>query len=539
MILLKSFFFATIEELEKFKDTHKITSFLKIINDKTTIMPISKFKIDEENLPVFITKQPIFRGHDIKTKGFLAIPTIDDNKLAVFVQKDKLFTLPFWKCRQYNNLLNDDMKLDGMSLKEIFNHQLLYHYYQNTLQYTNSYPFQVDLFKYIDEYKFYLNENRLYNFNYDNVKDYLTTSYPINTSDISNYSKFIRMGEIKSIDTEIPVPISEKYQRQNADAEKKKELKKPKDLKDYDSDTQDDMMFFGFEDDSEDDENQSNNNNFTTTKYTNVNEYLKLGFTEDLNKISNKEFNITDLIEENFDEDMGLLEDDSDLFTYQPPVPNLTKEKLMIVNYNFTSSDVFVEKPYSRRTYRENIHTFSRQNYMLTRLRHTPNLPVLYTMCKHIKAEKYETTNIFNYIHTLGYLITKHKKAMETRDMEYKNIIYTYIYKFMTNVYINPTKNENLLYILEGGKISFRVIIKVSKEDKNTNDAISKSKNLLFKTIHDQYISYELSVNDLKIFQRYREENNLEILQLLVKDSKKTLDSVSDNLNTINYLLDY
>jgi len=164
----------------------------------------------------------------------------------------------------------------------------------------------------------------------------------------------------------------------------------------------------------------------------------------------------------NIEMETGLYEEDEDIIVYNSPFVSLNKEQLSHLNLNFSASDIFVERPYSRKYRQENLHTFSKQNYMINRLKHSPTLPQMYCMAKYLKVQRYKIVNIFDYIHTIGYLISKFKDYKNSKDNVQINLLYTYIYKFFTNVYITTTPVDNMYYIIKNNQIYFRFIQKLS-----------------------------------------------------------------------------
>jgi len=50
--------------------------------------------------------------------------------MSVFLGKSKLFTLPFWKCKQYDNMLyNGKITINNLYLKDLLNHRIIEKYF--------------------------------------------------------------------------------------------------------------------------------------------------------------------------------------------------------------------------------------------------------------------------------------------------------------------------------------------------------------------------------------------------------------------------
>jgi len=142
----------------------------------------------------------------------------------------------------------------------------------------------------------------------------------------------------------------------------------------------------------------------------------------------------------------------------------------MQLNFNFTASDIFVEKPYHRKYKQDSIHIFSKQNFMLNRLKHTPIFSLQYTLAKYIRNQKYKIVNIFEYIYTMGFLIKKYKDLKRNKEnFDLKNILYTYIYKFFTNTYISITPEDKMYYYLDNGEIYFKYIQEIEMKKHSNN----------------------------------------------------------------------
>jgi len=139
-------------------------------------------------------------------------------------------------------------------------------------------------------------------------------------------------------------------------------------------------------------------------KIPDIENYLKYDFQSKFDNIKIDDFDEYNFSEENID--VGLLEETDDIIVYKPP-QNINDNLLMQLNFNFTASDIFVEKPYHRKYKQDSIHIFSKQNFMLNRLKHTPKLTLQYTLAKYIRNQKYKIVNIFEYIYTMGFLIKK------------------------------------------------------------------------------------------------------------------------------------
>jgi len=246
----------------------------------------------------------------------------------------------------------------------------------------------------------------------------------------------------------------------------------------------------------------------------NLDSFLRTDFTNNFNNLN--ESILLDLPEiDDNEQDFGLMEDNEDIVEYNSPVTNLSKEQLLQLTLNFSAKDIFVEKPYNRRFIKNNIHTFSKQNFMINRLNHMLPMSILYTISKYIKEDKYFTLNIFDYIHTLGYIIKKFNDIYVTKNKILMNSLLVCIYKFLTNTYIMASPDNKMFYTLTDGDINFSYLYPTVNESDVIIDKLINSKNYINKIKLDDYIYIEIQVTLSFIIKQYIKGNTLTILQIL------------------------
>merc|ERR1712169_145344 len=72
----------------------------------------------EKRLPYFMTKDHLYFKQSRPNPIMKAFPEINEKNLTVRLGKYKLFTLPFWKCQQYDNVeILEEFNLDGLNIK--------------------------------------------------------------------------------------------------------------------------------------------------------------------------------------------------------------------------------------------------------------------------------------------------------------------------------------------------------------------------------------------------------------------------------------
>jgi len=102
---------------------------LKKNANQNTIVKIKNLKQSDFVLPIFLTKEPLRRGGDISLNTGNVHPYIKEKMLSVFLGKSKLYTLPYWKCNQYDNMFSTmDIKFDNIQLNDLLKSRRLERY---------------------------------------------------------------------------------------------------------------------------------------------------------------------------------------------------------------------------------------------------------------------------------------------------------------------------------------------------------------------------------------------------------------------------
>ena len=87
----------------------------------------------QDTTPIFYTKEKIQRRNIKKGKfNFKPVKNVNHEKLSIYIGKNKLFTLPFWNCNQYDVVdIKDNIRLDNISMNDWINkalfHKVLHH----------------------------------------------------------------------------------------------------------------------------------------------------------------------------------------------------------------------------------------------------------------------------------------------------------------------------------------------------------------------------------------------------------------------------
>jgi len=189
--------------------------------------------------------------------------------------------------------------------------------------------------------------------------------------------------------------------------------------------------------------NNENNNNNVLKNITNELELEKFSInklSEDQIKLNNVIMGLkiddTDFfgdIKEDENENIGILEEDIGYYEEKPFNLETEERLLNVVNkVNFSIGDIFVEKP-KRFKNKQNINTYSKQNYLINKLRHQLPLKEYLILTKYCNLSSYKVLKVTDYIETYSYIMNKYIK---TKNDQYNECLYTLIYYYYCNCYI-------------------------------------------------------------------------------------------------------
>jgi len=145
---------------------------LKKNANQNTIVKIKNLKQSDFVLPIFLTKEPLRRGGDISLNTGNVHPYIKEKMLSVFLGKSKLYTLPYWKCNQYDNMFSTmDIKFDNIQLNDLLKSRRLERYLKEKCNVST------DKFDFIelnekDDYYYYIEQikkHKIYDINWSTI----------------------------------------------------------------------------------------------------------------------------------------------------------------------------------------------------------------------------------------------------------------------------------------------------------------------------------------------------------------------------------
>jgi len=104
---------------KKFFEEKKIICVIKKYQDFNKIIKIKDVKEEDVLLPIFLTLETLTRGGDITLDILNARPLCKEKLMSVYLGKSKIYTLPYWKCIQYDNMvIKVDRTIDDIPLSE-------------------------------------------------------------------------------------------------------------------------------------------------------------------------------------------------------------------------------------------------------------------------------------------------------------------------------------------------------------------------------------------------------------------------------------
>jgi len=121
-----------LKDFENLKKKYKLTHVVRKYEDYNQIIKINDIKESDNIYPIFLTTEVLRRGGDKHMDMYEARPNCDEKLLSVYLGKSKIYTLPFWKCNQHDNMIyNGDLQLDDIPLNIYLTNRRLERYIKN------------------------------------------------------------------------------------------------------------------------------------------------------------------------------------------------------------------------------------------------------------------------------------------------------------------------------------------------------------------------------------------------------------------------
>jgi len=143
--------------LDKLIQQYKLTHVIIHYEYDFKVIKFKDVKEDDLLVPIFITNDSISRGGDIPFHGEPVRPTVDEETLSVYIGNSKLFSLPYWRCKQSNNMTAiQNYKIKNIPFGDYLRNSHLERYLNSRLSKHRDYEKVDNMLE--NEYYYYLDE---------------------------------------------------------------------------------------------------------------------------------------------------------------------------------------------------------------------------------------------------------------------------------------------------------------------------------------------------------------------------------------------
>jgi len=469
-------------------EKQKLTHIIKVYPQLNKFVKIKDVKSDDILLPIFLTQEKLYRGGDKVLKHTYVRPWLNEDLMSVFLGKYKLFTFPFWKCHQFDNIhCKNKITLDGVSFDFISRNRRIENFINRKLSPVSDRCVEIN--KYINIKTYVLTEikkHKIYDIDFSNLipnpnKDILEvfkcepllrktyeyknmnpeTAYVKNIPeiDINKVFNIVKKSDIsfENLEEDIKPTNIEDYLKSNA----KKHINVitndinlssliEDDDDDFFNDQIDDYFEKSFKNTKE---NQDSINiiNFNKMEETLANSSQQYDYVGDF-LIEDDTFNL--------DEDMMDLIDEID----QPR--HMSEKELSFGVPSISFEDIFILKPERQKplTKKEGI------GYMLTRLRNLESLFILQLLYKYDMTTKNRTMNLSSFILELRQL----NNLLNKCDRSDYEVIYLLLYILLCKTFLKPNNEINEKQFFVNDREIFCVKNILKKDDNVTRKQIEQ-----------------------------------------------------------------
>jgi hypothetical protein len=461
----------TYEQLLKLKPLLQKMKINYIVKKYEQINQIIKIQDANENsvyLPIFLTKEIMYRGGDRSLNLAKARPNCVEGNMSVYLGKSKLYTLPFWKCTQYDNTyLEKDVFVDYVSLNSLFIGRRLEKFVKGKLNKHND-ILDIQTDKDWGEFNFVMEQIKKHKI-YD--IDYTKLLNPIENNLLREAlfctPELDKTYEVNFLKTENIFIINKNIDYDSVfslNNNKDKEMQSIPDLEPVYNVETDDFFDLNIE-----------------NKNENIEDVLMIAAQ---NMVFDETF--TDMIIE--ESDLGkygnaILEGQDYDFgeDYFGKGQYLTEEMLTIKGVEVKLSDIFVNKPEKKIKNKK-----EGAGYILTQLKNEESIYIQNSFFKKSVEKTNSYLSLGNYIYNLKYIINIINKKLQNNDMVLNSAL-IFLYKILCKTFILTKVNDldNKTF-----KIIDRTITTCLKIENNYNNdkiRILIEKNLIL----DQYIALD------------------------------------------------
>jgi hypothetical protein len=489
------------EKFLTFCKSEKITT-IYCYDDQLNLIPQNYKEYDENKnyLPIMKTNMKYNRGTDQKIKISEYIPQIKRNFLTVFVGKEKIYTLPYWRCRQHNNISfkeNTSMKKynDIIPIKKMLAHNNLYSYIVGRKITRIIDDISLETENIISQTTNIIMNNRIYDFYNDEILEYILINCATDVKIILKrflcsspyeYTKYPTIERTHSLTEIKQKPVIEKQTI-----------------------------------------NKNNNDNVTLTAET-LGDYLNFedevdnfDFLMDIDAMQEEEFQEFDINEEDL-ANIGVMEDENDYPTLTDKIRLSTLDELTA---GIDISSMFVEYPHKMPK------TKPKRTFLVNALVNKPDFIFLYDELMLIDERKKTNMNVCKFLMTLKQYAEDYNKC-ETNTK--RTIMCHLFYNLLCDTYITTFEASTFQYSMIGSNLkcyierSYTGLSEVQIKKLQQSSKIEKVQRI------DNNIIIRMIVAPKLFVEEYRKKYGYEVLYMC---RKQYTDMIINNITGIDELL--
>jgi hypothetical protein len=448
-------------------------------------------------LPILLTKEVLYRGGDKSLNLTKARPTCVEENMSIYLGKSKLYTLPFWKCIQYDNsYLNPDIVINNISINQLLLGRRLEKFIKGKLNKHND----IIVLEKITPQQEYTNilkeitKHKIYDIDFStilsiDIEDKINLKETITCVPILNKTyelKFLKNENIFIVNKEINY---EQIFKHNVGLDLGKEEKTPSSKPTFENiEIPMDDFFLEEEDYNSGIKIEQIDNTETTLKKAAQNMVFDDSFNDlieedntDIAKIGNMmlEFDDFDIIEEEFGRGQYLRE-----------------ELYSIKGSEVKLSDIFVSKPEKNKKQKK-----EGAGYMLTKLCDEESI---YIQSLFFQKNIDRTTTYLslpNFIQNLNYIVAIINHKLINNDTDIQSSL-LFLYKLLCKTFILNKCNDHDTKTFK--IVDRKIVFCLRVENNYTSEQIKKllEKNLIMEKIETKLTNYLIIKCNYNLFEK-------------------------------------
>jgi len=161
-----------IKNLKNLLEKYRLTYVVKKQEKQNTLVKIKDLKENDLIYPIFLTKEVLRRGGNIAMNAGSVHPYLKEKMMSVFLGKSKLYTIPFWRCNQYDNMsFQKEKTFDNIPLQEYLKNRRLERFLKEKYNFSND-KFDFKELDAKEEYFYYIEQiqkHKIYDIDWSTV----------------------------------------------------------------------------------------------------------------------------------------------------------------------------------------------------------------------------------------------------------------------------------------------------------------------------------------------------------------------------------